>query len=110
MSTKIRSPFYGTYEWTKLSKSFRVNNPLCKMCAERGIVRVGEYVDHIVPILIDFDLRFAVSNLQTLCSSCHQHKTHMIDNQLLKGLEPKPMRGTRADGLPIDANHPWNKN
>ncbi len=107
--SKKTNPFYGTNAWRKLSKNFRINNPLCKMCDDRGISRLGKYVDHIIPIDIDYDLRLDVDNLQHLCSKCHAHKTVQVDVQLKKGLEPKPLRGTNSYGLPTDSNHHWNK-
>ena len=106
---KITHPFYGKAVWKKLSKNYKINNPLCKMCEERGIVRVGKYVDHIIPIQIDYELRLDVENLQCLCQKCHSHKTQKHDVQLLKGKEVLPLKGTDSTGMPTDKNHFWNK-
>ncbi len=110
MNTKKTNPFYGTQAWTKLSKVFRINNPLCKMCEDKGTTRVVQYVDHVVPIEIDYELRLDINNLMSLCAKCHAHKTQRIDIQLLQGKEPKPLRGTTPDGLPTDSTHHWNTN
>jgi len=101
--------FYNSNAWTIMSKTFKKNYPLCKMCEDRGITKIGIEVDHIIPISIDYDLRLDVENLQTLCKSCHSHKTNRVDRRLKKGLEPMPMRGTNSNGLPTDLNHSWNR-
>ncbi len=107
--TKVTNPFYSTNAWSKMSKQYKINNPLCVMCEKRGIVRAVKYVDHIIPILINFDLRLDVENLQSLCSRCHAKKTQAVDVQLLRGKKVKAMSSSSVDGLPTDNNHSWNK-
>jgi 5-methylcytosine-specific restriction protein A len=51
-------------------------NPLCKHCEEKGIIKGGECVDHIIPIRLGGGhLMLSVKNLQTLCNSCHAIKS-----------------------------------
>jgi len=107
--TEKSHPFYQKASWKKLSKQFKKANPLCKMCEDRGIVRVGVEVDHIMPISIDFDRRLDIENLQNLCRHHHRQKTICVDERLKKGLEPLPMKGTNSDGLPTDSSHFWNQ-
>ena len=109
-NNKITNKFYKTQLWVRNRNNFIINNPMCKMCEDRGIVRLGKYVDHIIPIEIDYELRLDVDNFQTLCAKCHGHKTQQVDEQLKKGLSAKPLRGTDVDGLPTDINHHWNSN
>ena len=49
------------------------DQPLCKMCDEKGLVTPGAEMDHILPIFMggsnDDD------NLQMLCVECHRKKT-----------------------------------
>ena len=108
MNKKITNPFYGTNKWKQLSKIYKINNPLCKMCSDIGITRVVKYVDHIIPIEIDYSLRLDIDNLMSLCSKCHSHKTNRVDKQLLMGKDVLPMKGTTNNGLPTDSKHPWN--
>ena len=106
---KKTNPFYSTNAWSKLSRQFKINNPLCVMCESRGIVRVVKYVDHKIPILIDYELRLDVNNLQSLCAKCHAKKTKAIDVELLKGKVAKALSSSNSIGLPTDINHNWNK-
>ena len=46
---------YHTARWTKESKAFREENPLCATCLKEGIIHAAEAVDHVVPYpLCDF--------------------------------------------------------
>lgn len=109
MDNKVTNKFYGLQVWKKLSKQYKINNPLCVMCSNREIVRTAEYVDHKVPIEIDYELRLDVNNLQSLCAKCHAKKTNAVDVQMLKGKDAKPLSNSGTDGLPKDINHQWNK-
>ena len=64
---------YGSSAWKKLRTAFKRANPLCQMCQDKGIVMQGNTVDHITPINQGGD-PYAWSNLQTLCTSCHNSK------------------------------------
>lgn len=63
-----------------------METPLCLHCKAKGIVKLGEELDHIVPISKggsnDHD------NLQMLCKECHYQKT--LDDM---GYKPKPKIG-----------------
>jgi len=112
MSNKLKkktNPFYSTNAWSKLSRQYKINNPLCVMCLDRDITRVVKYVDHKIPILIDYNLRLDVNNLQSLCAKCHAKKTNAVDVQMLQGKEAKALSSSSTDGLPTDSNHHWNK-
>lgn len=105
---KITNPFYNSTAWKKLRDSYRSKYPLCRMCEDRSVTRLAEYVDHKVPILIDDDLKLEWDNLQSLCAKCHAKKTQAVDVELSKGNKPKPISGSGSDGIPTDSNHPWN--
>ncbi len=66
--------------WRALSKQVRMEEPLCRHCLLGGRVAAATLVDHIVPILINPDLRLVRSNLQALCASCHNRKTRIDCN------------------------------
>jgi len=70
---------YGS-RWSTYSKQFRVNNPLCCMCLERGKLTKAECVDHIIPVSgPDDPLFWEPSNHQSLCHSDHSLKTAKED-------------------------------
>ena len=47
--------------------------PTCRPCRERGLVRLAEYRDHIVPLAEGG--KDAEDNTQPICGDCHQSKT-----------------------------------
>ena len=59
---------YHTNSWTRLSRAFRAEHPLCAQCLKEGKYVAAEVVDHITPWPICgregfYDRR----NLQSLC-------------------------------------------
>ncbi|WP_257143356.1 HNH endonuclease [Bacillus cereus] len=44
-------------------------------CRSNGIIKIGDVVDHIIPLLVDWSRRLEPNNLQTLCHACHNQKT-----------------------------------
>src|SRR5262245_6707807 len=62
--TRAAQPYDS--RWRRVAKAFRQRNPLCAMCAEKGIVREGNLVDHIVPVSAGGAM-WDESNWQTLC-------------------------------------------
>lgn len=49
------------------------DQPLCRMCDEKGLVTPGAEMDHIVPLFMGGSNDDA--NLQMLCVECHLAKT-----------------------------------
>ncbi len=72
-------PFYDTGRWRKLTVRHRQEEPLCRSCKSRGIIKAGNLVDHIVAINFGGD-EWDEDNLQTLCHSCHQAKRQREKN------------------------------
>ena len=64
---------YHTSRWTRLSRIFRQENPLCAICESKGIIKPAEVVDHIVPYPVCGDF-FDSTNWQSLCSKCNAEK------------------------------------
>lgn len=62
--------------WRKLRALKIARDPLCEACKGRGLVVPADDVDHIEPIVRAPELAYVVSNLQSLCRSCHVRKTH----------------------------------
>lgn len=75
------------------------DNGLCQACLRRGLITIGDEVDHIIGLAqggTDDD-----SNKESLCHDCHATKT-ATDN----GKRSKPRIG--LDGVPIGDHH-WNR-
>lgn len=64
---------YHTARWTRQSRIFRQENPLCAICESKGIIKLAEVVDHIVPFPVCGDF-FDSANWQSLCSKCNAEK------------------------------------
>ena len=72
---RVRSgDLYHTARWTRLSRMYRDNHPLCAECARNGRIVAATCVDHIVPYPICADFFFDESNLQALCDKCNHEK------------------------------------
>lgn len=57
--------------WLRLSRHCLLEEPMCRYCAERGIVKIADLSDHIIPVRVRPDLRLVRSNIQSLCHQCH---------------------------------------
>ena len=60
--------------WEHLRLQFLRAYPLCKACEKEDRFTPAEQVDHIVP-LRQGGARLDPSNLQSLCTTCHNSKT-----------------------------------
>ena len=91
------------HRWSKLSKQFLLNNPLCAMCLKLGKVTPSTVTDHIVPHKGDEKLFYDMeNNCQALCKKCHDsHKARQENSGILPGVD--------QDGNPIDLAHPWHQ-
>lgn len=61
--------------WRRARRRYLMDNPLCVMCKEKGVIQAATDVDHIIPHKGDQDLFWDESNWQALCASCHSRKT-----------------------------------
>jgi 5-methylcytosine-specific restriction protein A len=76
-----------------IRKRVKAKQPLCAICAIKGLVVAARHVDHVIPLSkggTNDD-----SNLMPLCVPCHEAKTARD-----KGHRPRRRYG--ADGWPID--------
>ena len=64
---------YHTARWTRESRAFRSEHPLCEECKKRGILTPSQVVDHIIPVAICADF-WDQSNWQALCKRCNMAK------------------------------------
>lgn len=66
---------YHSYRWTKLSRAWRQEHPICECCKSQGRVKSAEVVDHIVPWPVcGTQGFFDRGNLQSLCAQCNIDK------------------------------------
>lgn len=97
------SRFYDLRAWRKLRRLKLSRNPLCEWCQRSGRLVPAEHIDHVTPISKGGE-PLDLANLQSLCAPCHSRKTGRD-----KGNSDKPLKGCGTDGMPLDPNHPWNK-
>lgn len=91
---------YDTARWKRLRLQQLSQEPCCRLCKARSVVRAATVADHIVPHKGDQQLFFDPSNLQSLCDECH---TVSKARQEHRGY----LQGCDAQGVPLDPGHPW---
>jgi len=73
---KSSRAFYNSRLWKDMRElMFRRDHGLCVQCRSKDIIKIGDVVDHIIPIRVDWLRRLDPANLQTLCHACHNKKT-----------------------------------
>ncbi len=104
MSKKL----YNSKEWKAVRLSKLSRNPLCEECLRIGVTEPAKHVDHIKSIANGGE-KLCMSNLRSLCVSCHSRKTVYRDGGFgrSKTKERIKVKGCGLDGMPIDENHPW---
>ena len=59
---------------------YRRDHGLCVQCRSNDIIKIGDVVDHIIPIRMDWSKRLEPTNLQTLCHACHNKTEKKKEN------------------------------
>lgn len=96
---------YNHPRWKQLRLLHLSTNPLCLCCLHghqyctegmkqsdkekvdgygKRVVTPAAHVDHVIPLVIDYERRFDPENLMALCIVCHSRKTCVVDNWLKK--------------------------
>lgn len=78
--TAERRAFNSAYQskfWRVLRITQLTKQPLCQCCLTKGIVTQAEHVDHVFPWARIGHRAFKHNIFQSLCQSCHSHKTYM---------------------------------
>ena len=71
---------YQNKRWKAVRAAKFMNNPVCELCEQKGIVSVTKEVHHVVPFMSVSDefeqdfLAFDYDNLQSLCVECHKNE------------------------------------
>ena len=65
--------------WSRISKAWLSEHPICAACEKEGRFTPAGIVDHILPRRYFPELTYDKNNIQSLCQtrpySCHQRKT-----------------------------------
>ena len=102
--------FYGSIAWKRTRDAYRQTvGGLCEDCKERGIIRAGDVVHHVIPLSAAninseaVTLNFA--NLRLLCDECHA-RTHAERHDETSGgrRKGKPIGSQRKRRYTIDEN------
>jgi hypothetical protein len=93
--------FYDTGFWKRRRRLQLNAHPLCRFCADRGVVTVARVADHVEPHNGDWN-KFVMGALQSLCFDCHDTHKRRIE---LRGYT----QDIDDDGWPTDPRHPANR-
>jgi len=66
---------YNTRRWRKVRYEVLRKEPLCRLCASKGLTTEAKIVDHIISVT-DGGSFWAYDNMQPLCLKCHKIKTY----------------------------------
>jgi 5-methylcytosine-specific restriction protein A len=92
-------PWRNVPAWRRREKRHLEDRPLCAWCLAQGRITVAVIADYAAPPYDGREFRFGA--LQSLCGSCHDHKT--TPNELGYVLD------IGLDGYPVDPLHPFNR-
>jgi 5-methylcytosine-specific restriction endonuclease McrA len=92
-------PYYRTREWRELrERILHRDRNRCVICGDTARV-----VDHITP-----RRQGGLDHQANLRSLCRRHDNEVKESGFGKR-RGTGFSGHRADGMPLDPNHPWNK-
>ena len=67
--------FYNGTRWHKLKELKLGRDPLCEECKRQGRPKLAQHVHHLIPRKRMPELSYVLSNLESLCRSCHGKET-----------------------------------
>jgi 5-methylcytosine-specific restriction enzyme A len=102
MASLFYKHLYNTKRWYRLRYHQLQEHPLCAMCSKLARVTAATIVDHVKPHRGDEELFFDATNLQSLCKTCHDGAKQQLEKSGV-------LRGCDVSGMPLDANHHWNR-
>ena len=69
--------FYHSTEWNNVrQQALRRDKGLCQYCLREKEITYADMVHHIVEVRTDWTKRLVLSNLISLCDSCHSKIKH----------------------------------
>lgn len=75
----IQKHVYSTARWRNLVKVKKMMNPLCERCLSQNRTTETQEIHHVIPLKTCngdlnylLQLAFDMTNLQSLCCSCHE--------------------------------------
>jgi 5-methylcytosine-specific restriction enzyme A len=89
---------YSLARWLKIRQRQLREHPLCKYCAEIGMVEPATICDHVEPHHGDLN-KFWSGPFQSLCKRCHDSAKRQVE---MHGYR----RDIGLDGWPLDKRHP----
>ena len=92
------SKWYGDARWRRRRRLHLMNEPLCRMCLQAGVVTAATVADHIEPHKGDRQ-KFLHGALMSLCDPHHRSTKQQIEK---KGF----YCDIGIDGYPLDSAHP----
>ncbi len=102
MAASLYKHLYNTKRWYRMRHYQLRSHPLCAMCAKLARVTPATIADHIRAHRGNEELFFDPENLQSLCKPCHDGAKQQYEKS-------GTLRGCDTSGMPLDANHHWNK-
>jgi 5-methylcytosine-specific restriction protein A len=66
--------FYHSAAWLKLRGIQLRRHPFCEVCQDEDYLEPATVADHRIEISRDWSLRLTLSNLRSLCASCHSRR------------------------------------
>jgi 5-methylcytosine-specific restriction protein A len=100
MSKKSWHHLYKTKQWKELRAAQLRAFPLCAYCLALGMDTAANVADHRKPHKGDRVLFFDATNLQSLCTTCHDAAKQTLERT---GVLP----GCTLEGHPLDPAHHW---
>jgi 5-methylcytosine-specific restriction enzyme A len=94
--------------WRKARARYLAEHPLCASCQAEGRLTPATVVDHIVPHRGDTRLFWDETNWAVLCKRCHDRKT-VRDGRWGRQANVRRRHGCDIHGMPLDPEHPWNR-
>jgi 5-methylcytosine-specific restriction protein A len=98
--------------WRKVRACYLAEHPLCASCLGDGRLTAATVVDHVIAHGGDRQLFWDRNNWQALCKGCHDRKTGRDGRwrpQVRGEQHRRRYRGCDIHGMPLDPEHPWNR-
>ena len=87
---------YHSWRWTRVSRAWRAQHPLCAECYRHGRFVPAEVTDHIVPWPVCGDF-WDRTNYQSLCRACNVAKGNR-DKKVISEWRAKRLNGREGEG------------